>query len=357
MSAKANINIVVNSPAGAADLTRPGGGRVLVTGDPKGFLRPKVKSIVVKPFIKEVVANISVTATASPAANTTYSFLIEQESAESQQNNTPKRHLVQYVAPTGVTATILGNALAAIVQGFIDSGELEATSTAITSGNGGVAITGVTGKPLVKVIQPASVTVATLLANGASSGNLSASGTTITMAQNPTSNPTTLSPTPSAEFLAFQVGQLVKLSGWTGTAVINGKTAAQGVILRVATVTSNTNITFVAQSITGSISAAVTNFELIASEAEGLGSDLIAERGIVGQNADIVAATVYHEVVVDYLEPSGSTMTVEDGAPITKHYFIDATNTPANGLALLTQFGYVKSYLNSAGSAADPLLL
>lgn len=346
MSAKANINIVVNSPAGAADLTRPGGGRVLVTGDSKGFLRPKVKSIVVKPFIVETLADIDVTSTASPAANTTYSFVIEQESAESQQNNSPKRFLVQYVAPTGVTATILGNALAAIVQGFIDSGELQATSTAITSGNGGVTVGGVAGKPLVKVIQPSNVTVA--------SGWATVNSTSTDFAAVAATKTVTVE---VASTSGLVVGQLHYIT-WTGSETINGKTGTQGTILRVSAILSGpARVQYVAQAVSADITGEDGTLQRVASEAVGLGSDLIAERGIVGQNADIVAATVYHEVVVDYLEPSGSTMTVEDGAPITKHYFIDGTNTPANGLALLTQFEYVKAYLDSAGSVADPLLL
>lgn len=344
MSAKSYVNIVVNAPAGSgADLTRPGNGRVLVTGDTDGFLRPKVKSIALKPFLDETLASIRVTATATPAANTVYRFVISQQSTESRQNSAPKQFPVEVYFDSAPSATVFANTVTAVVDALIDSGELKAGATAYTSGNGGVDIVGLTGYALVVVEQPTNVTIASQLASGTSTGNLSASGTTLTMLQSTTT--------------AFAVGKLVKLSGWTGTAVINGRTAAQGVILRVSAVTASTNVKFVADTITGSISAAATDYEVIATEERGLGSDLSSERGIVGSNADLVAATVYHEVVVDYLEPSGSTMTVEDGAPIQKHYFIDASTSAANGLALLTQFDYVDQWLDSAGSAVDPLLL
>lgn len=342
---KVNVNIVVNSPAGAADLTRPGQGRVLVTGDSKGFLRPKVNSIKVKPFIVETLADIDVTATAPPAVGTAYKFVIEQESAESQQNKQPKRYYITVVA-TSTNATVFGNQVTAAVQGLIDSGELEATATVITSGNGGVTVGGVAGKPLVKVIQPVNMTVA--------SGWAVVSSTSTDFAAVAATKVVTVE---VAATTGLAVGQLHRVT-WTGSETINGKTGTQGATLRVSAILSGpARVQYVAQSVSADITGADGTLQRIASEAEGLGSDLIAERGIVGQNADIVAATVYHEVVVDYLEPTGDTMTKEEGSPILKSYFIDATNTPANGLALLTQFEYVNAYLNSAGNAADPLLL
>lgn len=344
---KVNANIVVNTVAASgADLTRPGGGRVLVTGDSKGFLRPKVKSIAIKPFIVETIADIDVTATASPTAATTYGFIIEQASADSQMNDLPKKFSVQVFTSIGVTATILGNALAAAVQGYIDSGELLATATAITSGNGGVTIGGVAGAPLVKVVQPVAMTAASGYAIVASTSTdfAAVAATKVVIVE-------------VAATTGLVVGQLHNVT-WTGAETINGRTGTQGAVLRVSAILSGpARVQYMAQSVSANITGEDGTLQRVASEAVGLGTDLVAERGIVGQNAAIVTTDTYHEVIVDYLEPTGSTMTQEDGTPIEKHYFINATASAANALALLTQFGYVRGYLNSAGSAADPLLL
>lgn len=338
-----NVNIVVNNPAASgADLTRPGGGRVLVTGDSKGFLRPKVKSIRIKPFIVETVADIDVTATATPAVGTTYSFVIEQASPDSQQNDLPRRYTVEVVSNT-TSASAFGALVTAAVQAYITSGELQATATAITTSNGGVTIAGVAGAPLVRVVQPLNMTVANGYTPETMGTGLSFSGLVATLTV--------------AASSAYPVGSLVQVSNWTGGGLINGKTAAQGVILRVNTAPSGTTLTAVALSQSGSFTGSGQVIQLVPSEAEGLGSDLTSERGIVGSNASIVAATNYHEVIVDYLEPTGESQTKEEGSPTTKRYFVDGTNTPANGLALLTQFEYVNAYLDSAGSAVDPLLL
>ena len=346
---KANVNIVVNAPAGAADLTRPGQGRVLVTGDSKGFLRPKVKSIKVKPFIVETRANIRVAATAAPAVGTAYKFVIEQASAESQQNNQPKRYYFTVVSTSTVVATFAAQVTAA-VQGLIDSGELKATVTAYNSVNGGVDILGAANAGLLSVIQPVNMTVTSLLATVASTSTdfaAVAATKTVTVEVGSTSG--------------LAVGQL-HLVKWTGAETINGKTGTVGAILRVSAIlTGPARVQYVAQAVSANITGADGTLQIVATEAEGKGSDLIAERGIVGQNADIVAADVYHEVVVDYLEPTGETQTKEEGSPIQKSYFINtndgASPLGANALALLTQFEYVNGYLDSAGSAADPLLL
>ena len=343
---KANVNIVVNAPAASgADLTRPGQGRVLVTGDSKGFLRPKVKSIKVNPFIVETLADIDVTATATPAVGTAYKFVIEQASSESQQNNQPNRYYITVVA-TSTSATVFGNQVTAAVQGLIDSGALQATATAITSGNGGVTIAGVADKPLVQVFQGVNMTIAngwTVVSSTSTDFAAVAATKTVTVEVASTSG--------------LAVGQL-HLVKWTGAETINGKTGTVGAILRVSAIlTGPARVQYVAQAVSANITGADGTVQRVASEAEGKGSDLIAERGIVGQNADIVAATVYHEVVVDYLEPTGETQTKEEGSPILKSYFIDASTSAANALDLLTQFEYVNGYLDSAGSAADPLLL
>ena len=340
----ANQIFVLNTvAASAADLSRLGGSRVKVTGDTQGFLRKHVESIKVKPFVVETLADIDVTATASPAANTTYRFLIEQEDA---YTGGKKYYTVEYYAQAGVTATILGNALAALVQSHIDKSGLEATATAITSGNGGVTVGGVAGAAVVAVVQPINMTVANALASGASSAaGCDATASTATLV-------VTLAST-----TGVAVGQLHYLT-WTGAQLINGKTGTVGTILRVSAFTANTSITYIAETISANIVNETSTWLLIPTEAEGTGADIIAERGITGggsPNVDIVAANVYQEVIVKGGEPSGNSLSVENFAPFEKHYFINSGD--ADAAALITQFEYVEQYLDSAGTAVDPLLL
>jgi hypothetical protein len=136
-TAKNTEYYVINTVAATAgDITQPSQGRVKVTGDTEGFLRRDVSSIVVKKFIVETLQVSTVTATATPAAGTTYQFIIEQEDANGKMQRLP----IIYYATTGVTATILGTAITAGVQAYIDSGKLQATAVVITSGNGGVTV-------------------------------------------------------------------------------------------------------------------------------------------------------------------------------------------------------------------------
>jgi len=340
--------IVLNSVAGTAgDLTTPGQGRVVVTGDPKGFKRPDVTEIAVLPFINETLEVVRVTASAAPAANTTYSFLLEQDLVGISSNSVPKRQALVSLT-TGASApsaTNFGIALAAVVQGLIDSNQFEVSVAAHASGNGGCDITALTGHATFRVLQAVNVAGVSTLDSAASSGNLSASGTTLTMLESDTS--------------PFAVGKLVKLSGWTGTAVINGRTAAQGVILRVATISANTNVTFVAETITGSISAAVVTFTVIASNARGLGSQYIANGITAGgsPSVSVIATDVYHEVVVKGGEFAGKSQAQADLAPIETHYLISSTTDTANALLLLARFVEVKNYYGAGVTTVDPLLL
>ena len=218
----------------------------------------------------------------------------------------PRNLTVDISFQTDPSSAVAGAAFAAAVQGFIDSGELFATSTAITSGNGGVTILGLATYGLIKVSQPINMTVASQLATGASSsGGFSgvvATGILTALAASTT---------------GAAVGQL-HLITWTGAQLINGRTGTQGIILRAATVTTNTSITYVAGSVSAAIAAQDSTWTLLATEASGLGADIIAKRGIGVDgytSLDIVAANTYHEVVVSGLTPSGSTMTVGDGSP------------------------------------------
>lgn len=347
---KSLFNYVINTVAATAgDLTRPGNGLVLVTGDTVGFLRPKVSSISLKYFIAETLADIDVTVAASLAANTQYRFVISQSQAGSMNGELPRFLTVDISFPTVPSSAVAGAAFAAAVQGFIDSGQLFATATAIvTPGAEGVTITGLATYGLVSVSQPINMTVASGLASGASSAagcDAVASTATLTV---------TLAST-----AGVAVGQLHYIT-WTGAQLINGLTGTQGVILRVSAFTANTSIVYIASTISANIVNQTSTWQLLATEASGLGADIIAKRNVVGggnPNVDIVAANTYHEVVVSGLTPSGSTLTVGDGSPFEKHYFISATGSPSNALLLMTQFSYVEQYLDSAGTAVDPLLL
>ena len=348
---KSLFNYVINTVAATAgDLTRPGNGLVLVTGDTVGFLRPKVSSISLKYFIAETLANIDVTVTNSLAANTQYRFVISQSQAGSMNGELPRFLTVDISFPSTPNATQAGNALAAAVQGFIDSGQLFATATAITTSNGGVTITGLATYGLVSVSQPINMTVTSQLASGASSAagcDAVASTATLTVTLVSTAG--------------VAVGQLHYIT-WTGAQLINGLTGTQGVILRVSAFTANTSIVYVATTISANIVNQTSTWKLLATEASGLGADIIAKRGISASgypSVDIVATSTYHEVVVSGLTPSGSTLTVGDGSPFEKHYFISTVDagSNSNALDLMTQFSYVEQYLNSAGTAADPLLL
>lgn len=335
--------IVINSVAATAgDLTTPGQGIVKVTGDPIGFKRGDVEEIAILPFLNEELQVTRVTATASPAASTTYQFVLTQE-----VNGVMKQNIVSYATGSGAapSAAVFAAALTASVQGLIDSDQFQISVAAYTSGNGGVDITALTGYATFTIKQTSNLTVDSQLASGTSSGNLSASGTTLTMLNSSTAN--------------FVVGDLVKLTGWTGTAVIDGKTAAQGVILRVSAISTNTSVTFVATTVTGSISAAAVDYERIASNQRGLGSGYIAKGITAGGNPSkvVIATDVYHEVVVKGGSFAGKSLAQEDLAPFTNHYLISSTTDTANALLLLARFGEVKNYYGAGVTTVDPALL
>ena len=342
-TAKNTQYFVINTVAATAgDLTTPSQGRVMVTGDTEGFLRRDVSSILVNKFIVETLQISAIMATATPAAGTTYRFIMEQEDASGDMQSLP----VDYYAQTGVTAAILAATITASVNAYITSGHLKATAAAVTSGNGGVSITALTGYPVIRFKQPIAMTAATALTNRASTGNLSRSASVLTVLEGNTST--------------FAVGQLVKVSGWTGTAVLNGHTAAEGLIVRVDSITTNTNIKFLLEAFSGTITAAVCNLEIIASNATGIGADLTADRSIASGSyplVSLVAANVYHEVIVTGGEPSGSTMTVTDFAPFEKHYFVSSTGSASNALLLTDRFTEVEKYFVAGGTTADPILL
>ena len=342
-TAKSNQYFVLNDvAASAADLSTSvgSGGRVLVTGDTEGFLRPKVQSIKAKKFIVETLQTTTVLASAV-AAGTTYRFYLKQQLGTEINGVEPL--YIDYLAPTGITQAAFQTAITGAVQALINSGKLKATAVESASGNGGVLITALTGYPVIEVGQALNVTAASTLPADTSTGNLSASGTTLTMLQSDTSD--------------FAVGQLVKLTGWTGAAVINGGDSTAGAILRVDSISTNTNVKFVAESVSGSISAAATDYEILASYATGKGSQYIANGIVSGgdPSVDVVSTNVYHEVVVEGGEPSGFDMTLEDIAPFKKTYLINSGDSDA--LDLVARFVEVANYYVAGGTDVDPALL
>jgi hypothetical protein len=265
----------------------------------------------------------------------------------------PKFLTIDLSFPTVPSSAVAGAAFAAAVQGFIDSGQLFATATAIvTPGAEGVNILGLATYGLITVSQPVNMSVASALASGSSTSTdfsgVAATGV-LTMEVASTSG--------------LVVGQLHEI-GWTGnTELINGRTAAQKAIVRVSAILSApARVQYQAQKLSANFTGDDATYQLLATEASGLGADIIAKRGITGggdPNVDIVSTSTYHEVVVSGLTPSGSTMTVGDGSPYERHYFVSTVDagSNSNALDLMTQFSYVEQYLDSAGTAVDPLLL
>jgi hypothetical protein len=271
------------------------------------------------------------------SANTEYSFRLVQTIDE-----------VQVIRPvhykTGSSAPSAGNfaiALAAAAQAVVDEGQLNVVVTVSTND---VVITGGAGNPLFDAIQPIGLTITADPVAATSSGNLSASGLVLTLAQNDTSD--------------FEVGQTVFLDGWNSAYVINGKADTEGTYLRVYAITANTNVQFVAESVSGTIGTATADYEIIPQEAAGTAA-VLEERAITGggnPNVNIDITEFYHEVVVAGGQKAGQSKQQKDLAPIVKRYFIADTASIANANALLVRFKQVSNWL-AAGGAFDPLLL
>jgi hypothetical protein len=334
--------------AAAADLSTPGNGVVLVTGDVKGFVRGDVDSIKVLPHKAETSQIVDVTATASPAANTEYSFRIVQNVDEVQVI----RAVHYKTGASAPTASAFGTALAAAVQAVADEGGLQISVAAITSGNGGVKIQGASGYPLVSAIQANGLTIAAGLVTTAgvtrpivSTGNLAVvSGLTLKFGQSTTA--------------AFAVGQTLYLSGWNSAYVINGKSDVEGTYVRVSAISANTHVEFIAESVSGTIGTATTDLSIIPQEAAGTGA-VLAKRVITGggnPNVDIVSTNSYHEVVVSGGQFAGQSKQQKDLAPIVKRYFVNDTASVTNANALLVRFKQVEQWL-AAGGSFDPLLM
>jgi len=334
------IFVINTVAASAADLTTPGAGKVLVTGDTNGFIRENVDTIKVLPHKAETLKVVSVTATAAPAANTEYVFRLSQLIDEEVR----VRPVHLKTGATAPSATAFGIAVTAAAQAVVDDNQMQVTLAAISAGNGGVTVTGAAGNPLFSAIQPSNMTIANAPVTGTSSGNLSVSGLILTLAQSTTT--------------AFAVGQTVYLSGWNAAYIINGKTSVEGAYLRVYAITAATNIQFVAESVSGTIGTAVAVYSIVPQEAAG-SSAVLALRVIASggnPSVSIVSTNNYHEVVVTGGKFAGKSKQQVDLAPIVKRYFVSDTGSVVNANALLVRFKQVNGYL-ATGGAFDPLLL
>lgn len=331
--AKAPEVVVIDSVAASgADVSVSNGYVTIGTG--RKWKRKDVadNSIALDYFLVETLESQRVTVAAA-VAGTEYRFLVLQ-----QVGGEVRETLVSYT-PAVTTLSTFSTGLTAAIQAKIDGGQIKGTVVTYNDGtNYGAALTALTGYATFSITQvdPTSITVASALTSGTSTGNLSASSTTLTMLQSDTS--------------AFAVGQTVKLSGWTGSAVIDGRTASQGVYLRVYSISANTNVVFRCSTITGSISAAATDYAITAQSRRGYAADLLS----LGFST-VTAGNVYHIVRVDGLDSSnGNSSYVSNPAPFTKLYFINSGDGDA--LDLMTRINQVKGWLGSGGSF-DPALM
>jgi len=330
------IFVINTVQAAAADLSTPGQGKVLVTGDTKGFIRGDVDSITVLPHKAETAKRVLV-APVAISANTEYSFRLVQTIDG-----------VQVIRPvhykTGSSAPSAGNfaiALAAAAQAVVDEGQLNVVVTVSTND---VLITGGAGNPLFDAIQPTGLTI-------------TADPATETATVTPTHSGGVLTITVAASS-AYTVGETIRFSGWAGTAVINGYTAAQGVDLRVASKPTGTTITAFITLTSGSFGSGNQDISVYPQEAAGTAA-VLEQRAITGggnPNVNIDNTEVYHEVVVSGGQKAGQSKQQKDLAPIVKRYFIADSASIANANALLVRFKQVNNWL-AAGGSFDPLLL
>lgn len=334
--------IPINSvAASAADLAVASDGNVVITGD-SGFHRPNVNSINVLRYRPSVAEGKRVAATASPAANTTYSFYIEQDLRDTNDVTVPTRVLISYTTVAAPSASAFGNALTAIVNGKIADSGLSLTAAAYTSGNGGVELTGSATNSTFKVSQLKNLTLSSLLNSGTAGSAASTSGLLVTV--------------PVASTADIVVGGQVKISGWSGGGTINGVAAASEVTLPVKTVTTNTSFVLIAESVSGTVNGTPT-YETIAQDERGAGAYYIAKNITSGGSPTAVSVSSsgkYHEVIVSGAAPSGQSQLTQDFAPFETHFLIESTDSDANDL--LDRIVEVKNYLDASGNF-DPLLL
>lgn len=340
--AKAPEVVVIDSVAASGADVSVSNGYVTI-GSGRKWKRKDVadNSIALDYFLVETLESQRVTVAAA-VAGTEYRFLVLQ-----QVGGEVRETLVSYT-PAVTTLLTFSAGLTAAIQAKIDGGQIKGTVVTYNDGtNYGAALTALTGYATFSIAQvyPTTLTVSAAptvtsgtsgATSGTSTGNLSASSTTLTMLQSDTA--------------AFAVGQTVKLSGWTGTAVIDGRTASQGVYLRVYSISANTNVVFRCSTITGSISAAATDYAITAQSRRGYAADLLS----LGFST-VTAGNVYHIVRVDGLDSSnGNSSYVSNPAPFTKLYFINSGDGDA--LDLMTRINQVKGWLGSGGSF-DPALM
>jgi len=328
--------------ASAADLT-VGGGKFTITGDPQGITRRYVDSFAINRYRPAVASELRVAATATVVVGSVYSFVVRQDLSGKVDGITTESVATVNVTATSAVAADFGALIAAAASAVGGRPEFDFTAAAYTSGNGGVDITGGSTQPVVIIEQPLLMTQSDLLNGGASSGNASYSGTTITVLHNDTTD--------------IVVGGQVTFSGWSGGAIVNGRTAAEGVTLPVTAVSANTNFVLEADSISGTMSAAVAAFQVIAQEQAGAGSQYIADGVTAGGNpsVSVVSTNNYHDVVIKGGEVAGSTNGQDDLKPYEKHFLINSGDSDAADL--LARIVEVEKYYAAGTTDADPALI
>lgn len=328
--------------ASAADLT-VGGGKFYITGDPNGITRRYVDSFAINRYRPAVASELRVAATATVVVGQEYSFIVRQDLRGRVDGITTESKAIVSVTATSATAATFAAQIAAAATAVGARPDFDFTAAAYTSGNGGVDITGGSSQPVVIIEQPVLMTLSDLLNGGASSGNASYSGTAITVLHGTTTD--------------IVVGGQVTFSGWSGGAIVNGRTAAEGVTLPVTAVTASTSFVLAADAITGTMSAAVAAFQVIAQEQAGAGSQYIADGITAGGNpsVSIVSTNNYHDVVIKGGEVAGTTNGQKDLAEYEKHFLINSGDADAK--ALLARIIEVKKYFSAGATTADPNLL
>lgn len=328
--------------ASAADLT-VGGGKFTITGDPQGITRRYVDSFAINRYRPAVASELRLASTATVVVGSLYSFVVRQDLRGIVDGITTESVATVNVTATSAVAATFGAQIAAAASAVGARPEFDFTASAYTGGNGGVDITGGSSQPVVIIEQPVLLTQSDLLNSGTSSGNVSSSGTAITVLESDTTD--------------IVVGGQVTITGWESGVVINGVADTASVTLPVTAVTTNTSFVLEADSVSATMSGATTDFQVIAQEQAGAGSQYIADGVTAGGNpsVSVVSTNNYHDVVIKGGEVAGSTNGQDDLKPYEKHFLINSGD--ADAADLLARIVEVKEWFAAGTTDADPNLL
>ena len=152
----------------------------------------------------------------------------------------------------------------------------------------------------------------------------------------------------------YVAGDSILFTAYTGS--LNGITSANGgVVLRVASATTNAFTATILSSSGFSCGATAGRLRPVAQNRTGYGADLITQLGADAPST-LVSTNTYHEVdIVGLASTNGSNAYVKTPAAFSYVVYINAGDGDA--LDLLTGISYRKQWLDAAGSVADPALL